>query len=405
MPGRTTKIFLVVGGAACVLAVVVAIGWYWVNRPLMIAQNAYLEGRFTAAAYEALKYLENHPQSTKARLLAARSYYQLGRWNDAQDQFSAVENLPPQDQRLHVLALTRANRTQEASELYQRLCEENPNDADLLQQRIAVLLSVNRADQAIEHCERLARFPGRHLAAYFLKGMAYYQKADYTTAAAQFEQLLKEDPELSDPLTQRQVFWEDLGSSLLRLGRLDDARKQLERGVVLYRSAEILDLLAQVYEAQRDIERAELHWLQALGENPSHIPAIRSLARLELQRDQPEKSVDYLLHALELAPNDVAIHANLSVAYERAGKNELALAHVNRANQLRQLNNLREQLSAQVLGRPNSPEAQLLDAVRDMENLRNLDAEGRLREILRQKPDFEPAQRLLKVLSDMQAGP
>lgn len=403
MTGRATKTYWAVGlGAACVVLLAAAASWYWVTRPLRIAEGKFAEGRWSLAARIALRYLERHPRSIRARRLVARSYFQLGRWDEAEQQFAQLAECSLEDRQLSALALLRANRLQEAAAVYEQLCAERPDDPNLLQQWAASLISLNKFDQAIQLGERLAAFPGHERAADFLLATAYDQKLEYATAVKYFERLLDDDPELSDPRMQRRVFWEDFGTVLLRLGRLDEAQHQLERALVLHRSAEILDLLAQVHDARRDVQRAEQYWLEAIALDPGYLPGLKVLARLALRQDQPEKSVEFLTNALEFAPNDLAIQTNLAVAYERAGRSDEAAVHANRANQLRQLQNLREQMAAQARGNPNAPESRLLAAIRDIEERRTVDAETRLREILRENPDFVPAQRLLEALNRLQ---
>ena len=400
---RVVRSFWAWTGAASVLTAAMTACWWGVaTYPLRRATSAYNQGLWYSALQDGLAHLDKHPESTQARLVVARSYCRLGRWEEAEQHFSRIPSggaWNRQDQEWRALALTRLERLKEASALYERLYEETPEDPSLLQQWTALLIQQNEIGRAIQLGERLVQFPYHRRAAYFLLATAYLQKAEYASAVEYFERLLEDDPNLLDAVTQRAVFWEDFGSALLKLGRWDQAQAVLERALVLYRTAEILDLLAQVHEAQRHDAEAERYWLQALTENPEYVPALRSLALLALRGSQPDKSIEYLRRGLEVAPQNVSLHANLAVAYERAGRSREAAEWTKRAERLRQSQDLKDQLANYVQSKPDSPEARVLAAIHDIERGRLAEADRCLRAVLSENPDFAPAQRLFQLLN------
>jgi len=106
-----------------------------------------------------------------------------------------------------------------------------------------------------------------------------------------------------------------------------------------------------------------------------------------------------------LAPLDVSTHANLAAAHFRAGQTSEALAHTKRSEQLRLLEDLREQLAAYGQPKPNGPESHMWLAMREIEQQRVPEAENRLRDLLDEFPDFAPAQRLLQLLYGQKERP
>ncbi len=388
-------VILLAGFSACV-------GW-WRTAALRDARAAYARGAWDAAITHAARHLRAHADSREAALLIARSDFAVGRWDEAERRYEQFADLNAKDREFYAATLAHRGRWAEAAELYATLAREKPDDPELMQQRAAVLMSLGQNDRAIELCERLAGFPAYRRSAYFLLANASYQQREFARAAECFEWILATDPELADPRVLRSTFWQDLGSAWLSSGRLDLAQKRLEQGLVLVPSAELLDLLAQVHAAQRHDELAERYWLQAVDERPDYVPALRALAQRALARSSADQAAAYLEQAARFAPWDLAVRSDLVTAYERAGREPDAESARAKVQQLRALEDLRQELTAVARTRPDGPETRVLAAIDHVEQSRYAEAETTLREVLRSHPGLGAAQRMLIILSGASA--
>ena len=92
--------------------------------------------------------------------------------------------------------------------------------------------------------------------------------------------------------------------------------------------------LGDLYRDQRDFERAEASYRQAIAVEPAFIPAYLNLADLYREMDREGEGKKLLLDALKTAPRSAAAHHALGLLLVRTGQRRAALRHLARAAEL-----------------------------------------------------------------------
>ena len=92
--------------------------------------------------------------------------------------------------------------------------------------------------------------------------------------------------------------------------------------------------LGDLYRDQRDFERAEASYRQAIALEPAFIPAYLNLADLYRETDREGEGKKLLLEALKTAPRSASAHHALGLLLVRTGERRAALDHLARAVEL-----------------------------------------------------------------------
>lgn len=132
--------------------------------------------------------------------------------------------------------------------------------------------------RAVElYSESLRLFPTAE--AYTFRGWAYSFQGDYDRAIEECLRAIALDPGFGNP-------YNDIGAYLIEQGRLEEAVPWLERAARAerYESPYFAFFnLGRVYERQRQMMKAQEHYLRALACNAQYVPAQRALKRLSSQ--------------------------------------------------------------------------------------------------------------------------
>jgi len=92
--------------------------------------------------------------------------------------------------------------------------------------------------------------------------------------------------------------------------------------------------LGDLYRDQRDFERAEASYRQAIALQPAFIPAYLNLADLYREMDREDEGEKLLLEALKTVPRSAAAQHALGLLLVRTGQRRPALGHLARAAEL-----------------------------------------------------------------------
>ena len=92
--------------------------------------------------------------------------------------------------------------------------------------------------------------------------------------------------------------------------------------------------LGDLYRDQRDVERAEASYRQAISLEPAFIPAYLNLADLYRETDREDEGKKLLLEALKMAPRSASAQHALGLLLVRTGERRAALGHLARAAEL-----------------------------------------------------------------------
>ena len=92
--------------------------------------------------------------------------------------------------------------------------------------------------------------------------------------------------------------------------------------------------LGDLYRDQRDLERAEASYRQAIALEPAFIPAYLNLADLYRETDREEEGKKLLLEALKIVPRSASTQHALGLLLVRTGQRRAALGHLAQAAEL-----------------------------------------------------------------------
>jgi len=115
-----------------------------------------------------------------------------------------------------------------------------------------------------------------------------------------------------------------LAEALRRRGQLDSALTVAEQGTVRYpEMAGAYDLLARIRSDRGEGDLAFDAWTTVLRLDPDHVGAHKGLSFLCFRAGDHARSLRYLEHAVELAPEDAALRTTLGRVRELTGAKQV----------------------------------------------------------------------------------
>ena len=338
---KPRRLVRAVGRALVLVGLLVPIGWDEIRSGTLresAATAAAARGDQATALGLALTQLRWHPWSRSAALEAARCLSRLdhAEWAEPYYHRVGLDRLDVADLQIRALGLFRANRRDEAVAAFDAILARDPTNILALRRLAAVRIAQAASGEALALASRLIALPDGVVIGHTLAGTIHHDIGDTEHAVAEFLEVLTLDPSLSQmPLTPRSTFWTYLGQDLLTLGRADEARTHLERGLTEGNNAILAAMLASSYRQLGNLDAAERWWRAAAGWNRDLPGPWLGLGRLALQRGQPAAALEPLARAAALSPHDPAPAYSLSLAHRRLGDGAEADRLQRQADQLR----------------------------------------------------------------------
>ncbi|MEZ5419522.1 MAG: tetratricopeptide repeat protein [Vicinamibacterales bacterium] len=270
--------------------------------PVRLALGVSLtsSGRNAEAILELQRVLAVQPANDEARRYLGRALSAMGRMDEALAEWrKALAARPNNWQALSDmgLALFQRARMTEAEAVYRQLVELQPDNVIGLQGLGTVLQQQGRDDEALRWYEQaIAITPAAQVLSNM--GTLYYQRGDYARAAESYRRAIGQRPN-SAP-THR-----NLGDSLRRLGRADEALAAYQRAVAL------------AEEARRV--------------NPNDAQNLAALAVYEVKAERPAEARRHAAEATRLAPEHPTVWFRTAEVQALAGRTNEALAALTRA--------------------------------------------------------------------------
>ena len=113
-----------------------------------------------------------------------------------------------------------------------------------------------------------------------------------------------------------------LGDVLLRLGLLDEARKEIEAALAAQESPPLLFALATIDEAQNNLAAAETRYRRVLALMPANPLPANNLAMLLIRTGKsPDEALRLALQARGALPNKAFVESTFGCALAHAGRN------------------------------------------------------------------------------------
>lgn len=284
------------------------------------ARRAGSLGDLETALARALDHLDHQPWSREAALIAARSLSRLDRSEAAEPYYQRAGRLSLADLQLRAYAIVRGPHPERALAAYDQILAQSPENLTALRRLAAVLLAQNDAKALLDLAARLDRLSGGAILAATIRGVVHHNDKSHEQAAADFEQVLKLDPELKQTPLARGLFYNHLAEDLLSSGRADDARAYLEKVVATAPDPELYNWLGHIAFLKGALDQAEREFHRALELNPNYIAALVNLAKVEFQRKQTARALEHLDHARSLAPRSYGVLYNLATVYRQLGR-------------------------------------------------------------------------------------
>ena len=157
-----------------------------------------------------------------------------------------------------------------------------------------------------------------------------FQQGNYKAAEKQYQQILAEDPNNLDALS-------NLGVVYVRNGNLQSAESMLEKAVAIAPDNDfLLTTLGIVQYRQSKFDEAIVQLTKAIAINPKSATAHNYLGIAASQKGRQKEAEQEILQALANNPNDADAHFNLAVILitTQPGSKELAREHYARATAL-----------------------------------------------------------------------
>lgn len=257
--------------------------------------------------------------------------------------------------RLGLIAMYR-EKYDTAEEWFQKALAVHPNNTEALTRLAQIAYDVRRDfEKTKEYTGRLLKISTLDLQAMLWNAQAHALTGDVDQAAALYERLLRYRPNLVAQL-------DDLARRILRLGREEDAMRLYARGIAMAPFArglrnnweallqskggdegvlagyqklvedskndqQVQELFAEYLQRTNDTVRLRELRKWMLESDPSYIPAIVDLARMELMANNMEAADALVKRAMEIGPDDGSV-------YRLIGKDYLGLGHRARAREL-----------------------------------------------------------------------
>ncbi|HNP36198.1 MAG TPA: sulfotransferase [Woeseiaceae bacterium] len=182
-----------------------------------------------------------------------------------------------------------------------QVCEEHlralPDDVNILGLAGAVLIKLNRLDEAIQVLQQVIQLAPTFAKPHEDLGLALFESARYAEARPVLDNAVRLDPSL-------ELAWLNLGKTIAALGDGRSADAAFERAFELNPERRLLALAAEHHKEGR-LEQAERMYRQIVQSNPKNVDAIRLLGRVALSAKKNSEAEQLFRRAVNIAPDFV----------------------------------------------------------------------------------------------------
>ena len=263
------------------------------------------------------KMLKVHPNSAAGNFELGRIYLLQDRFDPALVHLEVAVTQAPQFSNGHLAigyALEAKGDKKGALESFQRVLELTPENNELRNHVIGLLLSLNNPEAAIEQNERLKFFKHDAQDVHYNKAMILFHQGQYGQAVEQLEIVLGKDPNH----TSARYF---LANAHIRLRNYEEAIDQFGRfgpNDHLYLNAVearayLLRKVGRLTEARDMLE-------QALQSHPESTGLYRVAGLVYSTLGRHDLAEGALKKAIELKPEDADLVYTLANVYEKSGR-------------------------------------------------------------------------------------
>ena len=274
------------------------------NHPQTIyleAQMAYQRKEYRTVRDLALQLLKTAPNNPTALQLAGAAEYQLGAHFQAESYLTKALQQAPNLRLARGLLITnylRAGQPAKALATLQPVLGKINEDPDFLVLVGEVYLQAGDPKKAEEYLNRASKLDPHDLAKRTAVAVAHMAQGRVTEAASEFEQISRVD----DGITADQA----LIAYYLRRNELDSALKATD---ALQKkqpdNPATYSVQGRVLLAKKDNTAARRSFEKAMALNPSYIPAVASLASMDMAEGNPTRARKRFEEVLAVDPKNI----------------------------------------------------------------------------------------------------
>jgi len=339
-----------------------------INRQFVPALAQYakalaLNGNAEQALVEADQILDQYPGFVNAKIAKAEALIVLEEYEEATEIFEALLEDNPENvfflHRLGVIA-RKDGRYQQSLDLIRRVLDINPNIQDAVNELVAVYRDMGRLQGGLDELERLAAESNVPEVYYMHKGRVYISQGDIDAAEKEFRRALEANPDNYQPylyLGQINLNRKDYSQAVAEVDRIieqDDrfAPAHLLKGMYLYSAGnasgaeqsylKVLDItpddpvasnnLAWIYaDGDRNLDRALTLAETARGKDPNNPHYADTLGWVYYRMGRYILAADQLLFAINNGNPGPGNYYRLGMAYYRNGDETLAMQSLRKA--------------------------------------------------------------------------
>lgn len=290
-------------------------------RRKLQAQKALEDHKGVEATAKELFALD--PKDFSAGLDRAAALFDMARYGDALEAYNQLLVLEPTHTHAATrrgLCLQRLGRHRDAVEALDRVLDHDKDHVNARRIKAESLAALGNRREAVSEMDVAIGTDPKNVRLWLFKASLHQQGGEAEAARRCLAKALEVDPKNGEALEAR-------AQLLLSRGHAQEAIGDLE---ALTRShADHADgwlLLAEALEAVGRLDEARAALARGLEQRPKDPTALRQAAALERRAGNPSAAAGHLEHAVEVEPRDVPLIVELGETYQEGGEGVKALA-------------------------------------------------------------------------------
>lgn len=356
-----------------VVAMAVVGGTLWTSarrqeKAFVAVEKLLQSGDVSVAIREVAAYQREYPDDSRVFALRARIHLKVGQPREAIRLFEQHGAASAADLQAWGRAYLMQSQWSQAAPILARFLQLEPQNAGGLYDLMVCHTRLSRFLDALELAKRLVQIPGYEVVGHLYLGTVYSDLLNEQEAASHFAKVLELDPELRKLTIPPEDFLTEYGSTLVSLGKGDEAIKILKRGLETRPMADAAVSLGQAYLQIGDTQQAIANWELAVTLNPDAHRALEGLADQALRAGNAQKALEWLGPLENSATLEPATTYLFQQAYQRLGDLQKAAVWQARTTQLRKRNQVAAVIDRLQVEAPNSYWAQIARAYRFAES-------------------------------------
>ncbi len=253
------------------------------------------------------------------------------RFKEAEEAFKQAAARTPQSSipliSLGRLYLSGLHQPQEAVQIYRRVAERQPYDANVRQALGQSLAATGQLEAATAELIEAGRLAPDNPTSFYELGRVYLARRDRDRALEAFDAALRVTPSFPPAhIAKGEIFERDQHDERA-LTEYEAALKGAPRSALVHLK------IGQIHERHRRMPEAEQAYLKAIDTNPKLAIAYNNLAMLLVERNERlDQALEWARTSIKLSPNVPVFLDTVGWVYRARGDHQQALAALRKAS-------------------------------------------------------------------------